>query len=108
MKKGPKENRFRPSIDALFRSAALVYGPRVVGVILSGLLDDGTSGMWNVKRCCGVAVVQDPADALFPSMVQNVLQYVDVDHMLPASEIGSTLVKLKYSKNTQAPGAHQT
>src|SRR5215218_1177859 len=78
VRKGPKENRFRPSIDALFRSAALVYGPRVVGVVLSGLLDDGCSGMWNIKRQGGIAIVQDPEEAIFPSMPQNVMQYTEV------------------------------
>jgi two-component system chemotaxis response regulator CheB len=103
VKKGPKENRFRPSIDALFRSAALIYGPRVIGVILSGLLDDGTSGMWNVRRCGGFTIVQDPADALYPSMPKNVLQYVDVDQMLPASEIGFVLSQLAGQKAPRRP-----
>ena len=92
--KGPKENRFRPSIDALFRSAALIYGARVIGIVLSGLLDDGTSGMWNIKRNGGIAVVQDPDEALFPSMPMNVMQYVEVDHILPASGLGGLLTKL--------------
>ncbi|MBB1283531.1 chemotaxis protein CheB [Flavisolibacter sp. BT320] len=92
--KGPKENRFRPSVDALFRSAALIYGPRVVGIVLSGLLDDGTSGMWNIKRNGGVAIVQDPEEALFPSMPKNVMQYVEVDHSLPVSAIGGILLTM--------------
>src|SRR5919112_258674 len=67
VKKGPKENRFRPSIDALFRSAAYSYGSRVIGVVLSGLLDDGTSGLWSVKRRGGICVIQHPSDAEFPN-----------------------------------------
>src|SRR3954465_10223325 len=63
VKKGPKENRFRPSIDALFRSAAYQYGPRCIGVVLSGALDDGTSGLWSVKRLGGIAIIQEPNDA---------------------------------------------
>ncbi|HEV7331781.1 MAG TPA: chemotaxis protein CheB [Flavisolibacter sp.] len=101
--KGPKENRFRPSIDALFRSAALIYGPRAIGIVLSGLLDDGTSGMWNIKRNGGLAIVQDPEDALFPSMPQNVMQYVEVDHMLPAGGIGGLIAKLAAEKAPKRP-----
>src|SRR5256885_7605157 len=66
--KGPKENRFRPSIDALFRSAAYSYGPRAIGIVLSGALDDGTSGLWSVKRLGGIAIIQEPSDARFESM----------------------------------------
>ncbi|HYO21542.1 MAG TPA: chemotaxis protein CheB [Flavisolibacter sp.] len=101
--KGPKENRFRPSVDALFRSAALIYGPRVIGVVLSGLLDDGTSGMWNIKRNGGVAIVQDPEDALFPSMPENVMQYVNVDHILSAGGMGGLLVTLAAEKAPKRP-----
>ena len=94
IKKGPEENRFRPSIDALFRSAAYVYGPRVIGVVLSGLLNDGTSGLWSIKRLGGMTIVQDPADADYPSMPINALEYVDVDHSVPADKIGILLSKL--------------
>lgn len=92
--KGPKENRFRPSIDALFRSAAYEYGPRVTGIILSGLLDDGTAGLWSIKRLGGTAIIQDPAEAEFPSMPRSVMEYVDVDHVLPAAEMGAVLHRL--------------
>jgi two-component system, chemotaxis family, protein-glutamate methylesterase/glutaminase len=94
VKKGPKENRFRPSIDALFRSAAYQYGPRVIGVVLSGALDDGTSGLWSVKRLGGVAIIQEPSDARFESMPKSALEYVDPDYQLPAREIGALLPRL--------------
>lgn len=91
---GPKENRFRPAIDPLFRSAAQVYGPRVVGVILTGGLDDGASGLWAVKQLGGLAVVQDPAEAFMPSMPLSALGRVEVDHALPVAEIGPLLARL--------------
>jgi two-component system, chemotaxis family, protein-glutamate methylesterase/glutaminase len=95
---GPKENRFRPAVDPLFRSAALAYGARVVGVILSGALDDGTAGLWTVKQHGGTAVVQDPIDAEVSSMPKNAMQKVSVDYCLPATEIADLLVRL--SKET--------
>ncbi|MBW3128048.1 chemotaxis protein CheB [Hymenobacter profundi] len=94
VKRGPKENRFRPSIDALFRSAAYGYGPRVIGVVLTGYLDDGTSGLWSLQRLGGVAVVQDPHDAESPAMPINALGYVEADHIVPLAELGSLLVRL--------------
>jgi two-component system chemotaxis response regulator CheB len=91
IKKGPKENRFRPSVDALFRSAAYVYGARVIGVVLSGLMNDGTSGLWTIKRMGGLTVVQNPADAEYPDMPENALEYVKVDHSVNARDIGPLL-----------------
>jgi two-component system, chemotaxis family, protein-glutamate methylesterase/glutaminase len=92
--RGPKENRFRPAVDPLFRSAAHSYGSRVIGIILSGALDDGTAGLWTIKNRGGTAIVQDPEDAQVPSMPQNALSAVEVDHCLPVSQIGPMLVQL--------------
>lgn len=94
IKKGPEENRFRPSIDALFRSAAYVYGPRTIGIVLSGLLNDGTSGLWSIKRLGGIAIIQEPDDADYPSMPENALEYVKADYTVPASQMGLLLDKL--------------
>jgi two-component system, chemotaxis family, protein-glutamate methylesterase/glutaminase len=101
VKKGPKENRFRPSIDALFRSAAYVFGSRVVGVVLSGLLDDGTSGLWTVKQQGGLSVIQHPADAEFPGMPLSVMEYVTVDYALSINEMGHLLNRLTKEPATE-------
>ena len=91
---GPKEKRFRPAVDPLFRSAAQTFGSGVIGVILSGGLDDGRAGLLSVKQHGGTAIVQDPATALYPSMPQSALSEVDVDHCVPAGDIASLLVRL--------------
>jgi two-component system, chemotaxis family, protein-glutamate methylesterase/glutaminase len=92
--RGPKENRFRPAVDPLFRSAAQTYGPRVVGIVLSGGLDDGTSGLQTIKQLGGTAVVQDPGEAWAPSMPQSALHHVNVDHVVRMDEIAPLLVRL--------------
>jgi two-component system, chemotaxis family, protein-glutamate methylesterase/glutaminase len=94
LSRGPRESGFRPAIDPLFRSAARWYGPRVIGVVLSGTLDDGTAGLVAIKERGGIAVVQDPDDALFPGMPRNAMDAVQVDHVLPASGISDLLAQL--------------
>jgi two-component system, chemotaxis family, protein-glutamate methylesterase/glutaminase len=91
---GPKENRFRPAVDPLFRSAAYAYGSQVIGIVLSGALDDGTAGLWTVKQRGGLAIVQDPLDAEVPSMPQNALNQVKVDYSVPVAQMGELLVRL--------------
>lgn len=103
VKKGPKENNFRPSIDALFRSAAYVYGPRVIGIVLSGMLNDGTSGLWSIKRMGGLSIIQDPTDADHPSMPLNVQDYVTVDYSVRASDMGHLLKQLTTEKPSRKP-----
>ncbi|HSF47886.1 MAG TPA: chemotaxis protein CheB, partial [Burkholderiales bacterium] len=91
---GPQENRHRPAIDALFRSAAAHHGPRVIGIVLSGSLGDGTAGLLAIKRCGGIAIVQDPEEALYRSMPRSALQQVAVDHVLPVARMGALLNRL--------------
>ncbi|MBB5363947.1 chemotaxis protein CheB [Deinococcus humi] len=92
--KGPKENHARPSINALFRSAAYLYGPSVIGVVLSGMLDDGVSGLYAIKRRGGQAVVQSPQDAEFNAMPLNALQEVEVDYVVAAQDMAPLLTAL--------------
>lgn len=91
---GPRENHSRPAADPLFRSAALSYGPRVAGVVLSGALSDGCAGLWEIKRRGGLAIVQDPGDALYPSMPHSAIDQVPVDHVLPAADIPRLIARL--------------
>jgi two-component system chemotaxis response regulator CheB len=94
LSRGPRENGVRPAIDPLFRTASRWFGPRVVGVVLSGTLDDGTAGLMAIRDRGGVTVVQDPDDALFPGMPRNALDVVHVDHVLPVSRLADLLSRL--------------
>jgi two-component system chemotaxis response regulator CheB len=94
---GPKENFARPAIDPLFRSAALSYGPGAIGVVLTGLLDDGTAGLQAIKARGGIAVVQDPRDAAEPSMPASALRHGDIDHCLALQDLPALLASLASS-----------
>ncbi|TDQ11813.1 chemotaxis protein CheB [Pedobacter metabolipauper] len=97
IKKGAFENHWRPSIDVLFRSAAAAYSNCVTGIILTGLLDDGTSGMSAIKRSGGRSIIQDPAEADFPDMPKSVLSNMEVDYKVSIDEMGYILSDL-YSR----------
>jgi two-component system chemotaxis response regulator CheB len=100
--KGPPENLSRPAINPLFRSAALHYGPRVIGVVLSGLLSDGAAGLNAIKRCGGLAVVQDPSDAVADEMPRRALEATTVDLCVPAGRLGDVLSDLVREKPGQS------
>ncbi len=96
--KGAPENRARPSIDALFRSAAVNFSTGVIAVLLTGFLDDGTSGMKAVMKCGGTSIVQDPEEADYPDMPQNALNFVSIDHVVPLLEMGGLIYQLMVEK----------
>jgi two-component system, chemotaxis family, protein-glutamate methylesterase/glutaminase len=88
---GPRENQSRPAVDPLFRSAAIAYGERVIGVVLSGARDDGAAGLQSVKSRGGLAIIQDADDALVPGMPRSALEYVSADHICPAAKVGALI-----------------
>lgn len=92
--RGPKQHRFRPAIDPLFRSAAQVYGPGAIGVVLSGNLDDGVSGLRVIKQLGGIAIVQDPDEAQVASMPRTAVREVEIDYIVPAADIARLLIRL--------------
>jgi two-component system chemotaxis response regulator CheB len=92
--RGPRENRHRPAVDPLFRSAAAAFGTGAIGIILSGTMDDGTAGLLTIKERGGMAIVQDPDEALYPSMPQSAIAHVNVDHVVPVGAIGELLGQL--------------
>ncbi len=103
--RGPEENRWRPSIDVLFRSAAVAYTTRTIGIILTGLLDDGTTGMMAIKRSGGISIVQDPNEAEYADMPLSVLNNMEVDYCLPLADMGEVISSILQTtpEEKQAP-----
>lgn len=99
---GPRENGHRPAIDVLFRSAARALGEQVIGVVLSGVLDDGTAGLNAIKARGGVCIAQDPAEALYSGMPESAIAHVDIDHILAAEQIAKLLPRLCEEKITSS------
>ena len=101
--RGPQENRWRPSIDVLFRSAAAAYSTRTIGVILTGLLDDGTTGMLAIKRSGGVCIVQDPNEAEYADMPLSVLNEMEVNYCIPLSAMGEVILNVTQTTPEEMP-----
>ena len=101
LSRGPKEGLHRPSINVTFRSAAAAYSERVVGVLFSGLLDDGAAGLWEIARRGGVTIIQDLSEARFPSMPSAALGATPLNYQLRSEEMGPMLAKL--ASGTETP-----
>jgi two-component system, chemotaxis family, protein-glutamate methylesterase/glutaminase len=109
--RGARENRHRPGIDPLFRSAAVAHGPRVIGIVLTGMLDDGTAGLIAIKRCGGVTVVQDPRDAAYSGMPLSALDNSHVDTCVSLADMGrlvTTLVAQRPGRRRAIPSDIRT
>lgn len=102
---GPRENGFRPAIDPLFRSAARIYDSRVIGVILSGTLGDGSFGLKSIKNAGGIVIVQDLQEAIFSEMPLNAIESIAVDYILPVAGIAATIEQLAQQPVRQRRGA---
>jgi two-component system chemotaxis response regulator CheB len=108
--RGPQENRHRPAIDPLFRSAALHYGSRVMGVLLSGMQDDGSAGLQAIKSRGGITICQEPTEAIYPDMPRNAIEQVGVDYVLTITKMAALLMELTSQSTTTPPSddlAHQ-
>ena len=101
--RGPEENRWRPSIDVLFRSAAAAYSTRTIGVVLTGLLDDGTTGMLAIKRSGGTCIVQDPNEAEYPDMPLSVLNNMEVDYSIGLANMGEVIESITQTNPEEKP-----
>jgi two-component system, chemotaxis family, protein-glutamate methylesterase/glutaminase len=104
--RGPRENRHRPAVDPLFRSAAVAHGANVIAVVLTGALDDGTAGMIAVLKRGGTGVVQDPREAMYPSMPQNAMAHAKVSHVVPLAAMGELLTRLASEPPVPVSGPH--
>jgi len=101
--RGPEENRWRPSIDVLFRSAAAAYSTRSIGVVLTGLLDDGATGMLAIQRSGGTSIVQDPNEAEYPDMPLAVLSNMNVDYCIPLAQMGEVIAAIVQTTPKERP-----